>query len=216
MRRAPHNSLFLALSVTVVIPLTASFIGGCRADDEIRRGEQGEFCNGRDEDCRQGLVCELGVCILPGPAPLYDCGDICNRLTECDVDEGGCQSDCRLTTNDWSLRARNQFGVCIVEDLTCDEAGEAFAPQTCYSRIEVPTARRARCDGFVDASRECGASNDELERLLEGCVAVARVSTAPRWEQTATCEDAVETGFCDELAPCFNAEFELNPPLALD
>jgi hypothetical protein len=202
--------LFLA-SMLFVVTVT-----GCRADDPIRQGDEGEFCNGRDEDCRRGLVCELGVCVLSGPRPVYDCGDVCTRLAECDAEVGGCQSDCRLTTTDWSLRARNEFGVCMVEELSCDEARETFTPQVCYSRIEVPDARRTRCDAFVDFARDCGADNDVLERLLEGCVAIARVSKASRWDTTATCEEAMETGICDEVATCFNAELELNPPIALN
>lgn len=187
----------------------------CTADDEVQRGDVGEFCNGRDSDCRTGLVCDNSVCVEPGPQPIYDCADICSRLAECEAREGTCQSDCRISTTDWELRARNEFGVCMVEDLTCAEALANDPPQLCYSRIEVPTARRARCDSFVDFARECGAPTSTLEQVLEGCVAVARVSREVRWDDTAQCASQLETGICSQVATCFNEVLELSSPVSL-
>ena len=187
----------------------------CRAEDEVRRGGAGEFCNGRDDDCRSGLYCEVGICTALGRQTTYSCDDICRRLSECGATEAGCASDCRITIDDWAFRAKEEFGVCLVEELSCDEARADFAPQTCYSMIEVPIERRTRCDAFVDTARTCGADLDTLEVLLEGCVAVARVSPASRWESTDRCERAVETGICSGIARCLNDELALDPAIAL-
>src|SRR5690606_26517130 len=135
----------------------------CRADDDTRSGAAGEPCGGRDTDCRDGLLCDLGVCVVAGPAPTYSCDDICARLQECEATDAACPSDCRITTEHWSFRARDEFGICLVEELPCTEARARFAPQTCYSRITFPASRRERCDRFVESARQCGGRLDTLE-----------------------------------------------------
>lgn len=199
--------------VVAFVSLFACLALSCRADDDVRQGEAGEYCNGRDTDCRVGLICNGGICRDPGPPPTYNCSDICARLSDCDATDPACESDCRISTSEWVMRAREEFGICIVEELSCEEAGAAFAPQTCYARIEIPADRWATCQEFVDASRNCGAPTGDAERVLEGCAAVARVQPTEVWDATAACASAIETGICGELATCFNRELKLDPAI---
>ncbi len=199
--------------MNLLVVLVVVLVTSCQSDDFVKQGEGGEVCNGRDTDCRQGLVCTSGRCDDPGPGPTYDCGEICARLSACDAADPGCEPDCRISTTSWRLPAREKFGVCLVEELTCSEARATFAPQLCYSRIEIPPPRRATCDAFVDAARGCGASNDDAERVLEGCAAIARVRTENVWMEPLRCASVIETGICDEVATCFNQEFELDPAI---
>lgn len=203
------SSPALRLLLTVLVCVS------CRAEDDIRQGAEGELCNGRDEDCRTGLYCEGSICQPLGPQPTYSCDEICARLADCDATNSGCASDCRLTIDDWSFRAKDDFGICLVETLSCEEAAAEFAPQTCYERIVVPAARRDRCDSFADAGRDCGADLETREAILEGCVAVARVSPESRWTSTERCARAVETGICSGIARCLNDELELEPAVSL-
>lgn len=210
-----YTAVMTARALPYILLLSLVSCLGCRADDEVRRGVEGEFCNGRDDDCRAGLLCEAGVCVDLGPASLYSCDEICTRLAQCDAAEPGCASDCRVTTEDWSGVATDAFGKCLVDELSCAAARERFAPQTCYSRIPVAAERRERCDAFVQDARACGADLETLERVLEGCVALARVSVATRWEATARCASAPETGVCSQTATCFNQELDLDPAISL-
>lgn len=184
---------------------------GCRADDLTKQGEVGEVCNGRDNDCREGLICAAdGRCEAVASDVTYDCGDICRRLSvECEAIEAGCESDCRQTTGTWARRAREEFGVCLVEDLSCAEAQADFAPQTCYSEIEIPPARFALCEDYALAARDCGVPTGEAERVLERCAAIARVAPEAIWQDPASCGALLETGNCGELATCFNTELDL-------
>lgn len=196
------------------IAIMLAFVFGCRADDPVKQGAVGELCNGRDDDCRIGLACVVSVCVDPGGGPTYDCGDICSRLAgECGAAEPGCESDCVITTSAWALRARESFGVCLVEDLTCAQAQATFAPQTCYSRIEIPAERFALCEVFAQQALACGAATDDAERVLERCAALARVGPEARWQDPASCGSVIETGNCSEVATCFNQELEIDPPI---
>lgn len=188
-----------------------ALIMACNADDIVRQGEVGELCNGAEDDCRPGLVCAQRICAEPGPPPTYDCGDICARLQSCDVALPACEADCRITTSDWIMRAREDFGVCLVEQLTCDEAAASFAPQTCYSRIEIPADRWAVCTALAEAALGCATPRAEAERVLEGCAAIARVGTDEAWAGPLRCDNLIETGVCGELATCFSRELQLEP-----
>lgn len=196
------------LLLVAVVALTS-----CHADEQVKQGGLGETCNGRDTDCRDGLVCEVGLCRDPGPGPTYDCGDICRRLSECDATDPGCEADCRLSTTSWVLRAREDFGICLVEELTCGEAQATFAPQLCYSRIEIPEERFEVCTAFADAAQACGATLDAAERVIEACAAVARVRSDDVWMAPARCAVVVETGICEQVATCFNQELKLEPAI---
>lgn len=201
--------------MTRLLLVLAFLLAGCRAEDLVKQGEVGEVCNGRDNDCRAGLICGAsGRCEDAATDVTYDCGDICERLSvECEAAEPQCESDCRLTTNIWATRAREEFGVCLVEGLSCAEARADFAPQTCYSEIEIPAERFALCEDFALAVRDCGAPTADAERVLERCAAIARVAPEVRWLEPAGCGPLLETGNCGELTQCFNTELELEPAL---
>ncbi len=187
----------------IVASLAASLFA-CNAEDEMRTGGVGEYCNGRDSDCRAGLVCLQGVCDSLGPRPTYDCDDICERLGECGALGEACASDCRLTTADWSFAARDEFGICLVEDLTCGEAVADFAPQTCYTRIEIPSERLARCSAFDDTAADCGASLRDREELIETCYALARTSVDDAWRPAEDCADLAD---CAATRACLTSAF---------
>ena len=194
-----------------VWPVLVLALLGCRATDDLKQGGHGEHCNGRDLDCRDGLICDNARCTESGPAPTYDCGDICARLSACEATVPGCEADCRISTTAWALRAREEFGVCLVEELTCTEAQATFAPQLCYSRITIPQARAETCFSFAEAAQDCGASTADAERILEECAAVARVRTEDVWMGPARCASVIETGICSEVGTCFSQELDLDP-----
>lgn len=208
--RSIHMLRSLPILLTLLLVLPA-----CRAEDDIKRGEDGEWCNGRDDDCREGLFCIESRCRAAGRQPTYDCDDICARLGECEATESGCPSDCRITTSGWRFDARESFGLCLVDELSCSEATASFAPQTCYARIPVPEGRAARCAAFGSAARRCTDDLDKVELVLEACTALARVSRDAAWMETDTCTEPADTGNCAQLATCLDAAFELESPLSL-
>lgn len=195
------------LSLGFILMLTMAL--GCQADDDVLKGDIGEFCNNNVGDCRDGLACIEGICDTAGPQPLYSCQDVCDKLGSCDAAERNCFANCRVTVQDWSQRAQEEFGACVVIDLSCDEARESDVPQTCYSRIEIPVDRQERCSEFVSSSRACGAS--DLQPLGRACNALARVGTDADWQETDPCVDALNS--CAELETCLNATMDINPEL---
>ncbi len=188
---------------------------GCSPDDEVLQGDIGELCNGADSDCRAGLACVQGVCDTPGPQPLYSCDEICTRLAGCGSQENECVGNCRATIRDWSLRAKNEFGACLVEDLTCEEVLAADSvPQVCYSRIEIPEERAAVCESLIETVVSCDPSVD-LNPFARSCNALARTSPEAVWAETDRCVNAQMTGICSGIATCINDVFAPEPALVL-
>lgn len=207
-----HRNRLFPLFVFFAALLT---LMGCRPEDEILQGDIGEFCNGADSDCRAGLACVQGVCDTPGPQALYSCDEICTRLASCDAQEGECVGNCRATIREWGLRAKNEFGACLVEDISCEEAQAAESvPQLCYSRIEIPAERAAVCESLIETIRGCDPSAD-LNPFARSCNALARTSPETVWSETDRCVSAQMTGICSGIATCINDVFAPEPALVL-
>ena len=208
---------FLCLLLLTTVALTA-----CRADDTIKQGIDGEFCNNRDDDCRDGHVCDNGVCKSGDSAGTITCAQMCARLEACQTGEENCEADCRATIQGtcqtlacpWSAEAVDAFGRCITEELTCAEAQASDAPQECYRRIPMDAVRESRCEAFIAGADRCnpGVSTSELRNR---CYLLGRTSTDESWARTDACVNRVADGFCAEIEDCFNAVFELSPAIGL-
>lgn len=184
---------------------------GCRAEDETRRGEVNEFCNGATDDCRAGLVCENGLCTDNTGATEFSCGDFCANLAACGAAEDTCVADCRVTIRSWGFEAQDSFTRCGTT-LSCDEIATIdFVPQECYTRIVIPTERQQRCDFFNGVANDC--SSQATAQLGTACIGLARVSSDETWDTTERCVNAANVGICSGIATCFNDVFALDPPL---
>lgn len=208
----------------IVLTLFSVFVlaQGCQAATEIKAGGEGEFCTGADVDCREGFVCVAGTCRgQGGGSGQYSCTTICNRLAECSTNEDSCVSSCEATFRGrcagtpcpWSTQAIDSFGKCIVDDLTCEEARAADAPDTCFGRIPLDSNRENRCDAFVAAANRCGASNTQT--LRNGCVLLAKTATEASWNRTDACVERIAAGDCGGTGTCFNSVFGLMPTIDL-
>jgi hypothetical protein len=195
---------------------------GCRADDEVKQGVQGEFCEGADSDCRQGYICDRGYCRLLS-IDGTDCRSMCARIASCGVVDEGCVDDCQSTIAGdcgsvlpcaWSDNAVDAFGNCIVNTLTCDEIGAGEGPQLCYQELDLPTDRKGNCDQFIAVMENCGAGDTEV--LLNRCYQLARTATDLSFTRTNACSELVSEGLCFETAECLNSIFLLQPPLQIN
>ncbi len=199
-----------------------SVLLGCRAGETTKQGIEGEFCNNRDDDCRDGHICEEGVCrAIDGPAGSVTCAEMCSHLEECQAGEENCEADCRATIRGtcdglpcpWSDEAVDSFGNCVL-GLSCEETREVDAPQTCYRRIEISADRENRCEAFIAAVGRCNGSASTSE-LRNRCFLLGRTNTDTSWSRTDACVDRVDDGLCNEIETCFNEVFELDPSLDL-
>lgn len=188
-------------------------LAACTAGEQVKQGDVNEFCKLGDSDCRPGLVCEEGVCQLAGEQPSNDCDAVCARLDECGAAESSCVVDCRATTRDWSIEAKELFGECAA-NITCEEAQTSFVPQLCYERIPLDPDRRTQCDFLVGGARECTDSAD-FEALQTACYRLARTGDEEAWSRLERCESALQVGICSGIATCFNEELSLDPEIDL-
>lgn len=199
----------------------AALLGACRADDTIKQGVEGEFCNNRDDDCRDGHICDQGVCRSLGGAGSITCAEMCNHLEECQTGEANCEADCRATIQGtceglpcpWSADAVDAFGQCIL-DLSCEEAVAVDAPQECYREIPIAPDRENRCEAFIAAAGRCNEAASTAE-LRNRCYLLGRTNTADSWARTEPCVERIDDGFCNEIEQCFNDVFELAPAIEL-
>lgn len=211
-----------AIGVALALACSVTALWGCRADDVVKQGVEGEFCNNRDSDCRDGHICEDGICRALESTAGVTCGEMCQRLEECATGEEDCEADCRATLAGtceatpcpWTSDAIEAFGTCIIEELTCEEAREADAPNTCYRRIPIPDERANRCDAFVAAATSCSPQVVTTE-LRNRCYLLGRTNGPESWARTDGCVSRVSDGLCTEIGDCFNAVFELESRLDL-
>jgi hypothetical protein len=178
---------------------------GCRADDEVKRGAQGEFCDNVIDACRVGLSCVEGICQGGSSNLEYDCTDVCATLTGCGSLDSNCTQACLEATDTWSDRAVEEFGGCFANDITCEQAS-GDPQQLCYDQIEVPDGRAERCSLFAETVRDCDPEAD-TEQLRKSCFRTGRVGTDEAWNASQRCEDAVETGVCSGIGTCLNDVF---------
>lgn len=209
-----HKICLLTLTLAFALP-------ACRAEDSVKQGVDGEFCNGGNDDCREGHVCENFRCHALNAAASITCGAMCERLQECNAAESDCESRCRVTFEGecdtiacpWSAEAIQAFGECITEDLTCDQAQDSSGPQVCYSRLPLPAERKARCDSFLGAADRCSDGN--RDQLRNNCYRLGRTATEASWQRTDGCVDRIAGGICSDAISCLNTVFELTPQLGV-
>lgn len=196
--------------MVVALSLTA-----CRADDETRRGEVGEDCNGAAEDCRSGLTCEDGLCADNTGNTEFSCGDFCAGIANCGGSDASCVPDCRITISDWSFDAQDSFTRCGAGFMCVDTASVEAIAQVCYTLILIPPDRQDRCEQFNNVAAQC-AQGQDVTALASACNALARVGTEENWAATDRCAAALNANVCSGIATCFNEVFQLTPPLAFD
>ncbi len=205
-----HAALALVFAVCLV---------GCSADQDVKQGSEGEICNDRDIDCREGHVCSLGVCVeIDGGA--YSCADVCNKLQGCGAagDLDTCTAQCRSQFEGacetlpcpWSPSAVDIYSACIVDDLACSQLEDVTeARDFCFATLPFPENRQIICEEFVTAAEAC--SSDANTPLLEiRCARLARTTTDDSWRRTEACTTRVADGFCAEIEDCLNDVFDIN------
>jgi hypothetical protein len=205
-------------TIVSLLLLAVSF-AGCTADDTTRQGVEGEICNDRDLDCRDGHVCSLGVCVeIDGGA--YSCADVCSKLQSCQAagDSQACIDQCRTQFAGacetlpcpWSEPAIDIYSACIVDDLSCSELEDVPAARDqCFATLPYPEERQIVCDEFVAAAQACSSTANSP--LLEiRCARLARTTTDDSWSRTETCTTRVADGFCTEIEECLNDVFDIN------
>ncbi len=190
----------------------------CQAPLDQKRGALGEFCHGGDNECREGLVCEEGVCQTLNNS-LSVCEQVCNRFEECDTRVDNCERSCRPTLQDpptWSQESAEQYASCY-EETDCETLQEAESPpNVCYAELEVAEQRLTRCDTLRSTARNClqSASGDfenRIDNFFSMCRRKARVVSDQNWSATDSCEEQAtsEPVRCDRMFECINDEFPL-------
>lgn len=192
-------------SLTMMVMMVMALTMGCRAEDEVKQGAEGEFCADVVDACRLGLTCVDGICQNTGSNLEYDCTDVCETLRACGSNDDTCIQACREAVTDWSDRAIESFGQCFAEEITCEMADDD-PQQFCYDQIEIPDDRSARCSLFAETVRSCQADVD-TEDLRKACFRTGRVGTDAAWAETQRCADAVDTGICSGIGSCLNDVF---------
>lgn len=207
---------------TIICALVLATAWGCRADDEIKQGVEGEVCTVNDFDCRDGNVCDRGFCrasVIDGS----NCEAMCERISLCDAEEPDCLEACFATTNGacseanpcpWSDEVVDTFGTCIVEELTCEQIRTENAQGLCLARLPVDERRADVCDDLTQAAITCNPDADTGD-LDQRCDLLARTATDAGFQRADTCFERVVDGFCAEIEECLNSVFVLNPNLDL-
>lgn len=196
-----------------------TMLSACSATEEVKQGVEGEVCNDRDLDCRDGHICRLGICVeLDGGA--YSCADVCDKLQQCNAagDLESCINQCRAQFEGacetlacpWSDSAIDIYSSCIVDDLSCSELEDASsARDTCFATLPYPEDRAARCETFVDAANACSPDANTPNIELR-CSRLARTTTEDSWSRTDACTTRIADGFCAEIEDCLNTIFDIN------
>jgi hypothetical protein len=212
MSQFPNRRLMPFL--LMILAVASLGLAACQAAMETKQGGLNEFCNNRDSDCREGLVCEAGVCVMANPAVTDACEQVCMRIDTCGVTEPNCINDCSTEIQNWGDGVIETFASCVVDDLTCEEIGDTAndAAQVCYDRLPLDTERADRCRLLVRELQSCrpGVNTD---RFQSDCVYLARTAGDELWSKTDGCAESVEFGECSETVDCINQVFkyEENP-----
>jgi hypothetical protein len=195
-------------SMLLLVLASAGILSACQAALETKRGGFGEFCNNRDTDCRDGLICEDSVCVYENPQAGTSCENICRKLETCAIEQGNCLADCGQTIQNWGESQISDFEMCIVDEQTCGDLGDSAdaAAQTCYDELSLPVEREERCQRFINKVAECDSSIN-TQTLRSECIFAAKTVDEDTWSNTDSCIDAVEFGTCDEVYSCLNSVF---------
>lgn len=202
-------ALAALVGILALIALTA-----CQAPLETKRGAVGEFCNGSDTECRQGLQCDNGICNSPNNSPEV-CQDICDKFEACDAAVSECYENCLATLSPWAKEVTETYRSCYVNDVSCAEIQDSQRPQNiCYTRLELPEARKSRCDSLESTARRCLAGFEEeygeqLEDFTSACRRSARTISDEDWSDTDKCVEWANDRQCSQLFQCINDNFQL-------
>jgi hypothetical protein len=204
---------WLALAM-ILLAACALGLAACSASTETKQGALGEFCNNRDTDCREGLICSNSVCILADPTVSDACRQSCNKISACGLDDLNCLNECAETLETWSDSVIDQFASCVVNDLSCSQLGDSDndAAQICYDRLPLDEERLNRCREFKASALACNPDEDTAE-FETRCLRMARTVDDARWaEHTDACAglDA-----CSPKIDCLNDVFQLTGDDAL-
>lgn len=196
--------------------LLVVLIAGCQAPMEDKKGSPGEFCNGKDTQCRTGLVCAQGVCQSLNNSNEV-CESVCGRFEQCEAPMNNCYNNCVATLKTWSKEVTETYRTCYEEDVSCQEIQNSGAPQNiCYSRLELKDERLERCKTLRDTAKACLQGAGDFESLhsdfFDKCRRKGRTVSDERWAKaTKDCEDFA-TGSrteCGNMFACINGNFPL-------
>lgn len=209
----PSLSFLALLGAGAVVALTLS----CQAPLEQKKGYQGDFCNGNNDHCQDGLVCRDGVCTSNNNAPDV-CDTVCAKYAECSLGVGSCRPSCLKTLREWSEENTSRYETCH-EQLQCSTLEGRDDPWNyCYQQLPpAPDSRLDVCDRFERKSRDCFSSGNierdgRIDNMKGACKAEARTVGTTTWDKVEVCS---EQNDCRTLFECANANFGLEGDDAL-
>lgn len=208
--RLERRAVFTGFALGLLV-----ILAGCQAPLEQKRGGPGEICNGSDTQCRQGLVCQEGVCQSINNSEEV-CPTICDKFEQCSAGMANCYRNCMATLRDWSEETTQTYADCYENDVTCSEIQDSDAPQNiCYARLELPEARESRCTELRDTAEACLEGTGDYEQRIKdfysSCKRRGRTVSDQMWEPTQKCEDhaTASSPRCGNMFACINENFRL-------
>ena len=191
-------------------------LAGCQAPLETKRGAIGDFCNGEDMECRQGLLCQEGTCDTINNSP-EACTQVCDIVGTCGARLSGCREGCIDALKFWKTSVINEYKRCYVDDISCQQIQADSEPQRlCYDQLPpAPQARVDRCNSLQTTGEQClgGASGDYADSFNEfsgNCQLQARTRADQIWARSDECVESADAGNCGQLFGCINRVFNIS------
>ena len=216
MKLVTNNRRSLGAWAALLGVVLGMMLAGCQAPLEQKEGGLGDFCNGGDDECRAGMVCQQGVCTSLNNANVV-CRDVCDRFSTCGAELENCYNDCLVTLQSWAKEKTAQYQTCYTEDVTCEEITAAQKPQNiCYNRLELPDERLTRCEDLRDVADKClegrGDFEQEMSSFWDACRRKGRTVSESRWaEETDKCKQHADDAKCGNMFACINENFGVDP-----
>ncbi|MFB6263562.1 MAG: hypothetical protein ABEL76_08045 [Bradymonadaceae bacterium] len=120
----------------------------CTDSMSRKKGAPGEFCNGSDTQCREGLICDEGVCSYQNNARKV-CQSVCDKFNRtCNAGVDKCLASCVETlTQCWASEVTQKYASCYnSEQMTCERIESTDKPYNlCYQQLELPQRRLQTC-----------------------------------------------------------------------
>lgn len=212
------SASFLVMGATLLMAVGGAIVAGsCQAPLEQKRGYVGDFCNGSDEECRKGLVCEDGVCKSVNNAKDV-CDVVCRKYAQCNVGVESCQPACLKTLSEWTKKKTSQYRDCHSTS-QCSRFKNRNRPWNyCFNQLPpAPQSRVSACNKISSQSKKClNARNIDpkgrIKNLKRACKTEARTVSDERWKKNKRCkEQKNDSGdiLCVKLFRCANTQFEL-------
>lgn len=218
------NRTMLRLLLLLVLTVSSS---ACLDSSQ----QEGEPCGDAYDACADGLVCQDQECKTRARIELTsECNEACDRvLNTCQQNFYSCAENCEQTLEDWTdEEAKETFLDCLKGEgeaaASCAQLDPDTGPSFCYQRVPLDARRRALCDALTERAEAYAtdaASESPYAPLSElelHCYVSARTLTASDF--SARVDPCVETEATEmtpaEVIACLNAQFELEPPEALE